>query len=253
MPEPTLEQTAPESGETEIETVPETLPNTQATTTTTQAEVPPVAEPAKPVTTVAVTAEQLQEFVSWKRQLDDINRVKAEEIEAKERERAMALAKAGDAETALKTTDARWEAKLAESNSKYTTLQEQFNRAEMNRVLTDLMPIERFHGSDALADARAKIAANLEIIADSTGTPTVREKGTMRPAAEVIAEKLASAQFAHFLKPTTGGGAGGGGGKPGDTQAQQGPAPGSLEWIAAEYKAKQQKLHTMGLTMVSRN
>jgi hypothetical protein len=189
---------------------------TQATTTPAVATTTTTTTPATPAATqsqgILVAPEQLQELLGYKRKFDEIEAANKVALDAEARKAAIALAKAGEVEKALQTTEERYKGELAAERSQLASERHKNNTEAMNRLITDNLPIDRFPNQYAFADARAKIADALEASRDAAGNITIREKGTFRTVAEVIATKMASAEFAHLLKPSTTGGAGAGGG-----------------------------------------
>jgi len=158
--------------------------------------------------------DQLQHFLGLERKLGEIRQAENAKVEAAEREKNLALAKKGDVEKALEQSETRWQTKLDEANGKFGSLESEYYGEVLQRTIADGLPAERFHNGFMFATARSLIAQSLEIARDTAGNLVVREKGTFRPAKDVIAERLASADFAPFLKPATTGGAGGGGKTP---------------------------------------
>jgi hypothetical protein len=54
---------------------------------------------------------------------------------------------------------------------------------------------------EAGRDALEKLANRFEAVESADGSVAVREKGTLRPAAEAVPELLRSAEFSHYVRP----------------------------------------------------
>jgi len=80
---------------------------------------------------------------------------------------------------------------------------------------------------------RAILEPQFETSRDATGVIITREKGTGRPATQVLSEAIASKKFAHFFAAQSRGGSGADGTRPAATTSTDGnPHPTRLGGVA---------------------
>jgi hypothetical protein len=210
------------------------------------------AAPAAPTTTtVALSAEEYQRLRDAASQLEELRSLKAAEIDAKESERQRVLAEKAELEAALDQNRRNWEQKLNETTSKFTDLERQIFQERRAAVIAQAFAGRSFVGETAerkaetASQVRSLLESRFETVRESSGGLVVRDKITGRPAADVIREALDSPSFAHFFAPTSRGGAGSDGSR--SPVHRPAPAPGSLEQIAEEFKARQSRYGAFGL------
>lgn len=215
-----------------------------------QTAAPAPSAPAAPVT-ASLPIEQLQHYLGLERQLADYQAQKQAEIDAKEQERILALAKAGESEQALEEQKKIWQSKQLDAEKKYKDLESQVCNEKADAELSQALSGQVFAGSDdASRSAAAKMLKtilrnDIEAVRDAAGSIVVRDKASGRPAADVIRERLSDPTLAFFFAPNSRGGSGSDGTRPPANPQQS--QPGSLEAIAAEFKAKQGQYGGMGL------
>lgn len=200
---------------------------------------------------VSVTAEEYQRLRSLESQFKELQRQQEAAIEAKEAERLRALAEKGNVEEALAQQRASWERKHAEAQARYADLERQVFEDRKAAAIAEAFQGRSFAGetaeqrADTAAMARQLLRDELETVRDASGSLSVRDKVTGRPAAEVIAERLDSPRFAIFFAPSARGGAGTDGARSFSSPA---PAkPGSLEAIARQWKDQRDQYQSFGL------
>jgi hypothetical protein len=178
-----------------------------------QAPTPP--GPAQPTATgpapnalLTLPVDEFQRLMAKARQLDEFEAEKARALEKKEQDRLRALAEKGEADKALEQQRTSYEDRLNQERQRANALQSALFNKERTAVLNDALFGVDFISADAGRQARKLLEDELETTTDAAGTVLVRQRGTGRPAAEVVKEQVASPAFAHFLKPTNTGGAG---------------------------------------------
>jgi hypothetical protein len=208
--------------------------------------------PAATAQTVPFTLDQVQRFVSLERELNEIKAAKQAELDAKEQERILALAKAGDSEKALEETRKIGQQREADALKKYKDLEAIVFDEKTDATLSSALNGCVFAGQDDAARSSAAkmlktiLRGDIEAVRDSaTGSVVVRDKASGRPAADVLRERLSDPTLAFFFAPTTRGGSGGDGTRTPATK--DAPQSGSLEAIAAQYKTAQGQYSAIGL------
>ncbi len=219
----------------------------------------PTPSPTLPAGAIVVSADEWNELRGYKTQLAQIQADKARELEAKEQERLKILAEKEGAEKALEAQRTGLESKLTAAEQRAQQIERRMLDANKSAVIAQALAGVTFAGdtaedqAEAAAQLRLLLERDVEASLDANGNVLVRDRTTGRPADQVLREALAGKKFAHFLARKGGDGTGGGGGdRTGKTEETEGVKPGSLEAIAAEYKANQAKYQSMGLYPVWR-
>jgi hypothetical protein len=114
----------------------------------------------------------------------------------------------------LKQQRESWESRLRESDQRFATLESQILEERRGAAVGQALAGARFVSADAARQAAALLAPQFEAVRNPAGAVEVRDRTTLKPAAEVVAAALASPAYAHFLEPSSRGGAGGGGNQP---------------------------------------
>jgi hypothetical protein len=174
--------------------------------------VAPEPKPAEPPK-IALSVEEYQRLTQSQARLAEIEAEKRQLAEAKEQERLKALAEKGEIEKALTTLRESKDVEIRKAIEKADALETQILGGEKRTVITSGMFGADFRSDAAAAQVRQLLEPQFESVRDAAGQIVVRDKATLRPAADVIRERLASPDFAHFLKPSTTGGAGSRGGE----------------------------------------
>jgi hypothetical protein len=201
--------------------------------------------------TVPIPAEEYQRLRGLEAQIEELRSAKAAELDAKEADRIRALADRGRIEEALTQQRQSFESKLNESMTRYAELERQVLAERKGSVIAQAFAGRTFVGdtperqAEAAMQVKALLDARFEAVRDASGSLVVREKATGRPANDVIRETLDSPSFAHFFAPSSRGGAGGDATR--SAPGQPPPKPGSLDYIAAEFKARQARYGAFGL------
>lgn len=220
--------------------MPEPIPNSSSSS----------AESSAPAT-IPLSVEEYQRLKGLEAQIEDLRSARSFELETKEAERIKALAERGRIEEALSEQRQALEAKLSESAARFAELERQVFSERKNAVIAQAFAGRTFVGetperqAEAAAQVQALLESRFETARDPSGSLIVRDKSTGRTAAEVIRETLDSASFAHFFAPSSRGGAGGDATR--SAPNPQPPKPGTLDHIAAEFKARQASYGAFGL------
>lgn len=141
---------------------------------------------------------------------------RAAEAQQAERDR---LVKAGQIDALVKTH----QDELAAATRRYEEFVGKARQAELSRQLTEAVASRAGLVPGAAAQLVRLWAPDFEAVDGPDGQTLVRAKGDYRPPAVVVAERLASADYAHFLGAEHRGGSGGGGNAP--VPGSQGKAP----------------------------
>lgn len=212
-------------------------------------------KPAAEVRPVAVLPE---DWAAVQRELADLRgyrTAKEAKEEAAESERLKALAAKGQAEEALKQLQSAYESKNADLKARHDAIEQRWLAERKAGVIAEALAGVEFAGVDPTVTAkhvRQLLEGEVEAVLDRDGRPQVRERATLAPADRYLRERLASTEFALYLRPRGKGGAGGDG-----TRTPQPPAdggavkPGSLEAIAAEYRDRMSRYQSLGLHRIS--
>ncbi len=209
------------------------------------------AEPSAAPPMIPLSIEEYQRLRTLESQIEEIRSAKSAELEAKESERIKALADKGRIEEAFNQQRQTLEARLNESNTRYVELERQVFNERKKSMIAEAFAGRTFVGNsperqaETARQVRSLLEAQFETIRDDSGALFVKDKISGRPAAEVIRESLDSPSFAHFFAPSSQGGAGVDATR--SSTNHQPPKPGSLDFIAAEFKARQVKYGAIGL------
>jgi hypothetical protein len=171
----------------------------------------PTAPGPAPNALLTLPVDEFQRLMAKARQLDEFEAEKARALEQKEQARLRALAEKGEADKALEQQRTTYEDRLNQERQRANALQSALFNKERTAVLNDALFGVDFISADAGRQARKLLEDELETTTDAAGAVLVRQRGTGRPAAEVVKEQIASPAFAHFIRPTNTGGAGAGG------------------------------------------
>lgn len=161
----------------------------------------PPAPPADPV--LARLASLESENARFRAEADR----RAAEAQQAERDR---LVKAGQIDALVKTHQDQIDA----ANKRYEDFVGRARQAELDRQLTAAVAARAGLVPGAAAQLVRLWASDFEAVDGPDGQTVVRAKGDFRPPAAVVAERLASADYAHFLGAEHRGGSGGGGNAP---------------------------------------
>jgi hypothetical protein len=168
--------------------------------------VPVVAapSPAAPVVPseppkIPMAFDEVQRLFAAERKLNEFESEKQKVLEQKEQERLIAMAKAGEAETALTTQRTSYETRLS-------TIEGKFHEALKLTALANATGALTFASTEAAAQARQLMSADLEV-RELNGQLHVVEKTTGRPASEAIKDWVAMPRYTHFLAAAHKGGA----------------------------------------------
>jgi hypothetical protein len=201
--------------------------------------------------TIPLSVEEYQRLRSLEKQLEEYRDLQQSMLEAKEVERLRVLAEKGQVEEALAQQRKTWEQKHAEAVSRYTQLEQQVHAERASAAIAESFYGRTFVGdtpeqrSATAAMVRRLLQDEFETTRDASGSLTVRDKVSGRPAAEVLRERLNSPQFAIFFAPSSRGGSGSDGTRlPASLQPNQ---PGSLEAIVSDWRNRQNKYQSFGL------
>ena len=196
-------------------------------------------------------ADDRQRLKALEARLQDFQRQQEAALELKENERLRALAEKGQIEEALDQQRRAWEQKHAEALSRYTLLEQQVFGERKAAAIAEALQGRAFVGESpeqrtaAAAMVRRLLQDEFETVREASGSLTVRERSSGRPALEALRERLDSPSFAIFFAPTSRGGAGGDASRP--YTAPRGAQPGSLEAIVGQWKDRQNQYQSFGL------
>ncbi len=202
---------------------------------------PPVGSPSPVAATIPLTVPEYQRLIALEASFAQVKAEQQAALEAKEADKARLLAEKGQVEEGLKLATSQWEAKFRDATKKYEDLETSLLSERLDASLASSFAGRQFAGetpesqSVAASQLRLILKPQFESFRDASGAIVVRDKASLRPAAEVVKEALASPMYAHFFAPTSRGGTGSDGSRPPATQQET--KPGTLEDIAAKYRA----------------
>jgi hypothetical protein len=213
----------------------------------------PIQNPSEPAAaaTISLPVEEYQRLKGLEAQVDELRSARTTDLDAKEAERIKSLAERGRIEEALSRQRQALEAKLGESAARFAELERQIFDERKAAVIAQAFAGRSFVGdgperqAEAAMQVRALLESRFETVRDASGSLVVRDKASGRAAADVIRETLDSASYAHFFAPSSRGGAGGDATR--SAPSPKPPKPGSLDFIAAEFKARQASYGSFGM------
>jgi hypothetical protein len=169
---------------------------------------PPTQAASAAATKIEVTPEEYKRFLDNQTRLGEIEAQHRADSEAKEAARLKALADKGQAEEAMAQLRTSKDAEIQRERERANGYEREILSGHKSSVIADALLGADFVSDEAARDARLILDGRFESVRDANGTVTCREKGTGRPASEVIQEWRGTKASAHYLKPTTTGGAG---------------------------------------------
>lgn len=157
------------------------------------------------------------------------------QTEARQAE-AQRLVQSGRAEEVAR----HYQTELETERQRYSELMSRTRNAERDRVLTGALAGRQLSYPEAAQDLLRLWADDFEVADGPNGGFVVRDRASMRPASEVIAERLGQPRWAGFLAPTSRGGDGARPAGAAPTLLPNGQAPRNLgEVIMAQFQARQ--------------
>jgi hypothetical protein len=216
-------------------------------------QAPPTGAPGGPPIppTVPLTVDEYNRLRGIERQYGEMTTQQQAALQKAEDARLLALAKAGESERALAEQRTTYEQRVTEANTKYASLEQTLFSADKNATLASSLSGVTFAGetpedkAETARQLRAILEPQFDTSRDASGQIITREKGTGRPAADVLKEALASKRFAHFFAAQSRGGSGTDGTRPAATT--QPIVQSNLEAVAADYKARLGQFGSFGL------
>ncbi len=118
---------------------------------------------------------------------------------------------------ALKQLNDNYSKKIAEYAEKARTIETSWLDERLSTQIDAVLAGRAFVGADPTATAamvRRLLKDEIEAVRDDKGSPVIRDRKTLRPAAEYLKERLDSPDFAVFFAATNRGGAGTDGARP---------------------------------------
>jgi hypothetical protein len=218
-------------------------------------QAPPTGAPGGPAIppVVPLTVDEYQRLRGIERDHAELTRQNQQALQKAEDARLKAIADKDGAEKALTEQKTTWEQRLAAETTKYQSLEQTLYVADKASTLSASLAGVTFAGetsedkAETARQLRAILEPQFETSRDASGQIITREKGTGRPAAIVLQEAVASKKFSHFFAAQSRGGSGTDG-----TRSTATPPnafqPGSLDAVAADYKARMGQLGSFGLT-----
>jgi hypothetical protein len=183
-----------------------------ATPTPAPAPTPDPTPPPPPAGRVELTTAEYEALLDARARLAASEAEKAREAERAEAARLKALADKGEADKALQQLRESKDAETRrEREAKEALEREILDGRKESTIAAGLLGVP-WDDADAAAQARQLLEPRFEAVRDAAGAVVVREKGTHRPAADVLKEWLASKPAERFLAAKSRGGAGARGG-----------------------------------------
>jgi hypothetical protein len=175
-------------------------------------QTPPVAPPAVPPTPAPAAAHDaaLAELTRNRAELETYRAADAQRAAVARAEQEAKLVQKGQAEEVKNF----YTKELAEKEKAFQALQERTRSAEKGRALSQALAGKGLSYPEAVADLQTLWANDFEVVDGPNGEFIVRDKASLRPADQVVAERLALPRYAPFLSPSSRGGGANGGGSP---------------------------------------
>ncbi len=204
-------------------------------------------EPARPgearVNPIWVNPDDWNRTQNEIRSLQDFKRNVDKELEMREAERIKTLAEKGQVEEALSTLRAGYEKKFTEMSTRAQDVESKWLEERRNAAINDTLAGRQFTGADPKATAailRRVLEQEIEAVRDANGNPVIRDRLTLRPAAEYLQERLNSPDLAVFFAPfNPRGGAGTDGARPAAASPKS-PEDPNMAFAAAFMKKKEE-------------
>jgi hypothetical protein len=162
------------------------------------------------------------------------------QLDAKEKERLKILGEKEGVEKALAEQAGAWEKKHAEVIAERAAVESAWLAEKTNAAINEALAGRQYNSEDPAETAklvRGILALELEAVRGPDGQPVVRHKGTLKPAADYLKERLDSKALAGLFKPTSAAGAGGSGSQPANGTPAPPPEPGSVQDQLLKYMA----------------
>jgi len=150
------------------------------------------------------TQGELRSLRDFKAQQDKL-------LEMKEAERIKTLAEKGQLNEALKQLNENYTKKIDEYAAAGQAVEREWLEDRRSRAIDEVLAGRAFTGVDPTKTAamvRQLLTAEVEAVRDASGKPVIRDKLTMRPAAEYLRERLESPEFGVFFVAQNKGGSG---------------------------------------------
>lgn len=188
-------------------------PATPAATATPTPNASPTPTSTQPPGKVELSAEEYRRLLDNQARLNEIEAERQREIDAAKQREIDALAKRGEADTALAKAREQHAEELRKERERNSALEaERLADRKADAIKSGLLGVAFSNPAHGPRQVELLLANRLESVRDSAGQITVRDKVTGKPAADAIAEWLASEEANHFLAATNGGGSGSRGG-----------------------------------------
>lgn len=166
----------------------------------------PTPAPAPAQTTVSdQVLRELAELRTFKAQQDLAAQQRAEQDRLAEQQR---LASKGQIEDVVKAHNEQ----LRIAREANQSLDRRIRETERSRAITSALSGQNLSYAEAASDLQTLWANDFETVDGPNGTFISRCKTTLRPVADVVAERLATPRYARFVKAESGGGGGPSGG-----------------------------------------
>ena len=190
----------------------------------------------------AARENKLRELTDFKREYDRI-------MELKEAERVKLMADKGQIEQALTELRSNYEKKIADTQQRASSIEQNWLRKETALVITDALAGREFVGDpqETSQMVRELLDREVEAVIGTDGAPYVRDRVTLRPAADYLRERLASPRFAIFFRAKSGGGSGTDGTRTDATPPTAPPMNLTPDQIVRGWQSSQQPIPAMGL------
>jgi hypothetical protein len=185
---------------------------TPTATETVKAATPtatPTATPSPtPSPTIPLSPEEYRRLLDKEARLTEIEAESRRVAEEKEAARLKALAEKGQAEDAIRQLREAKDAEIIKERERASNLEREILDGQTAVAISTALDGIDWVSEKAARDARKILEGRFETVRDASGAKRTVEKGTGRPAADVIKEWRASDDSAHYVKANTEGGAG---------------------------------------------
>lgn len=177
--------------------------------------------PAKPgesrAQTMWVAQDEWRQIHNELRTLREFRDEQDKVAELAEAERVKLLTDKGQIQEAFGILQKKSESKINDAVNRARTIETKWLGEKSQAVINEAIAGKRFTGIDPKATAamvRQLLGTEIEAILGPEGDPIIRDKKTLRPALDYLAERLNSPEFSLFFEASNRGGAGTDGARP---------------------------------------
>lgn len=200
---------------------------------------PPAAQGEARPATIYMKPEEYTQLQQELQNLRDYRSQQQALYDQAEAARIKAMADKGQTEEAFKQLQEKHQSEIARIREQAVTIEREWLGERRDSAINAALAGRSFSGSDPQATAaivRRLLSEEVEAVRDASGSPVIRDRKTLRPAADYLKERLESPELAIFFAANHRGGSGTDGARPAAATPTQ---PGSFEDFAKAFRDRQ--------------